>query len=216
MGIKLTERALVKDLLGIARADCLNDHILDAMIDQTSEEVERITRREFAEVQRVEFFESLDMDGVDPVPQYIDLNAPVDEAQFFEIVWAMYDRHDTVGIIVEAADFRLNAVTGRVTISSSSSLTSQILPLGRQPWFQFSPNGFRVTYTGGYPVSIAPSGDSFDPLDDFGVAAVPKALMLVVARKIQQDHNECGMCLPWSDEQRAWLKPWSKRDILFS
>jgi len=205
----------VKDLLGIARADCLNDHLLSAMIEQTSAEVERYTRRKFDEIQREEFFVSHDMDGVDPVPQYLHLNAPVDEQLFFEIVWAMYDRHDTDGIILVPDDFRLTAETGLVTIRSSSAITSQILPLGRLPWYQYSPNGFRVTYTGGFPVTIAPTGDPADPLDDFGVTLVPDGLQQVVAMKIKQDFTECGMCQPWTAEQRQWLWPYKKDDLLF-
>ena len=215
MTIKLTERALVKDLLGIARADSLNDHILNQLIEQTSAEVERLTRREFVEIQRVEFFESLDMDGVDPVPIYIDLNAPVDTDQAFEIVWALYSRHDTDGITLEAEDFQLDETTGRLIIISSSSITTRILPLGGLPWFQYSPNGFRVTYTGGFPLSLAPSGDPSDPLDDFGVVQVPEALKYVVARKIKSDFTEAGMGLPWTEKERQWLRPWKKSDLLF-
>jgi len=216
MAIKLTERARVKDLLGIARADNLEDSILVAMIEQTSEEVERLCRRQFAEIQRVTFHESLDMDGVDPTPQYIHLNAPVDDQQLFEIVWAMYDRHDKDGVTLVADDFRLDTEKGLVTIRSSSAITTQILPLGRLPWYQYSPNGFRVTYTGGFLVSIAPSGDPPDPLDDFDVVQVPNGLQQVVALKIKQDFTECGMCQPWTEEQRQWLYPWKKKDLLFA
>jgi len=205
----------VKDLLGIARADNLNNHLFDAMILQVSEEVERMSRRKFAELQYIEFFRSYDMDGVDPVPMYLHLNAPVDDQAFFEIVWALYDRHDDDGVTLEAEDFRLDPETGLVTVRSSSSITAQILPLGRQPWFQFSPNGFRVTYTGGFPVTIKPSGDPDDPLDDFGIVLVPDGLQQVVAMKIKQDFTECGMCQPWTEEQRQWLYPYRKNDLLF-
>jgi len=215
MVTKLTERARVKDLLAIARADTFHDSDLKALIEQTSEEVERITRRNFALAARVEFFKSYDNDGVDPWPQYIHLDFPIDQQATFEIIWALYGRHDTDGILVDPEDFRIDFDTGIVTIHGSSNVTTQILPLGRKPWWQFSPDGFRVTYTGGFPVTVAPSGPE-DPLDDFDVVQVPQALQYVVARKIKQDFTECGMCQPWTAEQREWLKPWTKKDILFS
>jgi len=215
MTIKLTERARVKDLLGIGRADTFHDSDLKAIIEQTSEEVERLARRSFSLAARVEFFKSYDNDGVDPVPQYLWLNPPVDDQAFFEIVWAMYGRHDTDSVLVDPEDYRVDFETGQVTIHGSSNITTQILPLGRKPWYQFSPDGFRVTYTGGYPVTVAPSGPE-DPIDDFDVTQVPIGLQYVVARKIKQDFTECGMCQPWTAEQREWLKPWTKKDILFS
>lgn len=205
----------MKDLLGIARADAFHDREISAMIEQTSVEVERLTRRSFTLAARVEFFRSYDNDGIDPWPQYLHLDFPVDDQAFFEIVWALYGRHDTDFIIVDTEDFRVDFETGIVTIHGSSNITTQILPLGRKPWWQFSPDGFRVTYTGGFPVTVAPSGPE-DPIDDFDVIQVPDSLEYVVARKIKQDFNECGMCKPWTDEQREWLKPHTKKDILFS
>ncbi len=66
---KLTERALVKDILGIARADLMYDSILNGMIEAASNEAQEWCRRKFAYGIRTELHQSYEQASSDPTPQ---------------------------------------------------------------------------------------------------------------------------------------------------
>lgn len=215
MPTKLTERALVKDLLQIARADTLLDPILMGMIETTSKEAERLCRRKFAKSERTEFYKSYDQDFADPTPQYIWLDAPVDTAEDLVINWAMFNQHATAGTLLNPEDYTLDAEEGLILVHGMTGLSNQAVPntLGR-PIYQYSPTGFRVTYTGGYALNTKPVGEPDDPLDDYGVVQVPDALKYVIARKVADDYEASQRAKPWDEIQRQGLKPWMKKDIL--
>lgn len=213
--MKLLERALVKDLANIPRADTQWDTTITAMIERASFEVEDFTRRKFEELARVDYFKSYEQNFYEPDPQYIFLPAfPVDIGETFTIVWAAYDNHDTNGSILDAAqnDYILNDVTGVATIRGASGLVDNIpVSVRGLPIFTYDPRGFKVTYTGGYALSV---GVNTDPLDDFGVVQVPDSLKIILAKKIADDWKEAKMLLPWTKEQRQSLKPWKLRDLI--
>jgi len=101
--VKLVERALIKDLMSIPRADTAMDSIMNGMIEQASAEVERIVRREFEKKARTEFYKSYEQGQLDPDPLYIWLRSfPVDPAAVGPtIVWDAFDLHDTSGTTLD-------------------------------------------------------------------------------------------------------------------
>lgn len=216
MPSRLTERAKVKDLLGIARADTLQDELLSSMIEQASAEAEQICRRKFTKSARVEYYQSYDQLAYDPTPQYIWLDGPIDTAETFSIVWAQYNRHADVGVALTAQDYQLDQDKALVLVGSTTGVLSNLpLPAGYAlPSIGASPTGFQVTYTGGYPLNSKPIGEPADPLDDYGVTQVPESLKSIIARKVAEDWKQAKSFIPWDDTQRQMLVPWKKKDIL--
>lgn len=217
MAVKLTERAKVKDLLGIARSDSLQNDLLDGLIEQNSEQVEELCRRSFTKAARTEYYQSYDQDAYDPCPQYLWLDGPIDKTQLLEIKWAPYDQHDEVGIALTGTDYQLDEGRALIIVRAATGPIAG-MPIARGlvlPVFTFAPRGFQVRYTGGYPVSEKPDNEPIDPMDDYGVTQVPNSLKAVVAFKCATDWKEGNkMALPWVPEQVAQLKPWKKKDVL--
>lgn len=213
--VKLVERALVKDLLRLPRADTLQDGILNGMIEQCSAQVERITRREFTYAARVEYHRSYEQTAVDPEPQYITLNAfPVDTDETFLLQWSPHD-HRT-GHIIDLSesneDYELLAEKGMVVVRTAGGIVNN-LPLLGSIIFSYAPRGFKVTYTGGYAVSEHPGGDP-DPLDDYDVVQVPDSLKQVVAQKVALDFQAVRMLRAFTDDERKSLSLWEKKDMI--
>ncbi len=75
---KLTERALVKDILGISRMDLSPDPILNGMIETASNEAELWCRRKFPYAVRQELHQRYAQSIHNPDPQYIWLDGPLD------------------------------------------------------------------------------------------------------------------------------------------
>jgi hypothetical protein len=220
---KLLERALVKDLLGIARADSFYDYLLDSMVQQASEEVGTYCRRVFERSARVEFFKSYDQMPGDTDSQYVWLDGPVDLAEQLELRWSDQMDHDTNGIVLERdRDYRVDTRRDVLIITgyygNISSVSSRLMAYIRD-----HSQGFKVRYTGGYAVSEEPGGHTADPTDDFGVTAVPPGLKMAIAQKIAKDWraartlpvpNPTPKLTPWTDEDLSTLRPWKKMDTL--
>lgn len=213
--MKLVERAVVKDLLEIARADSLQDQTLNNMIEQASEEAEDHCRRKFTKAARVEYFRSYDQDLLEPDPQWIWLDGPVDLTQPFSIVYDPTNNHDQSGLTLDANDYILDANLGLITIKGATGLSRNLalVAFGHNV-FAYSATGFQVTYTGGYPVTEKPEAEPVDPMDDYGVVQVPRGLKMIIATKVARDFTEKKMLLPWKDEEKSALKPFEKKDLL--
>jgi hypothetical protein len=226
--LKLTERARVKRLLKVAEADTINDELYDALIDQVSTEAEQICRRHFTyNPNRVEYYQSYEQNPFDPDPQYLWLDGPIDPDVQMVIVWAAYDQHDANGITLNPTpanpiypyqneDYRIDYDRSLVIIKSSTgSVANMPIPAGvGLPVYSYSPTGFRVSYAGGYRVLEKPDSEPDDPLDDWGVVLVPVGLRHIIAKKVAADLTTYDMAMPWGLEERNWLKPWMKRDLI--
>lgn len=211
---KLTDRSLVKDMIGLGRADTLYDNILNGMIQQASDEAAEFCRRDFAKKARVEYFQSYEQLATDPTPQYIWLDGPVDTEQPLVIVYAMYGDHAN-GSEVTPENYILDAEQGLIKVrGGAGSLLYQLPIASRGMLYGQDPTGFQVTYTGGYAVSTPPNNHTPDPLDDFDVAAVPAGLKSILALKISEDFKDRKVLLPWTKEQKGSLKPYQKKDML--
>lgn len=207
---KLTERAKVKQILKIALSDTLEDDLINDLIEHHSAEVERITRRSFAKAMRTEYYQSYDQLPGDPEAQNIWLNGPVDLALPFTIVFAQALKHDTVGLQLSATDYLLNAAEGHLRIGNT--FDPVVWGYG-QPAYAYDPQGFKITYTGGYAVTTEPDSHTDDPLDDFGVVQVPAGLKMAVAGKVARDFATRVPSV-WTDEERASLRSWTKKDMI--
>lgn len=213
--MKLTERALVKDLLEIARADTLQDTILNNMIEQASEEAESACRRSFTKAARVEYYRSYEQMVYDLEAQYIWLDGPVDTDEVFSIVYDPTNEHATAGLTLELTDYVLDAAKGLVTVKGATGLSRNLaISVISGAVFLYSPTGFQVTYTGGYEMTVKPDGEDDDPLDDYGVTQVPNGLKMIIAQKVARDFTAKKMLMPWTDDEMASLKPFKKKDIL--
>lgn len=215
--MKLVERALVKDLLEIARADTLQDAVLDSMINDASDEAAEFCRRKFEKEARVEYFQSYDQTFFDPVPQFIWLDGPIDLTAPFKIVFSSYGLHDTSGINLEDnnIDYKLDLKESLINVYGISGTSSDPALIGLVGGnFVYSPTGFQVTYTGGYEVTVKPDGEPDDPMDDYGVVQVPRGLKMIVAQKVARDFTDKKMLMPWTDDEKLSLKPYKKKDMI--
>lgn len=212
---RFTTREMVKDLLGIARADAYNDANLNLLIQMNSEDVERRCRRSFAKEARTEYFTSYEQAVHDPSPQYLWLNGPVDTGESFSLQYATYGRHDTnARVLTQDTDYLLDAAQGLVTILGNKINPDIQMILSRQlAAYEFDPQGFKVTYTGGYETTTPPDPyNNPDPLDDYGVTQVPDALKMLVAQKVARDFQEKTIT-EWKVGEISALKQWSKRSV---
>lgn len=161
--VKLVERALVKDLANIARADTQFDARLNSMIAQASTQVEKMTKREYEKKVRVDFLQSYEQYWNEPEPEYLWVTGyPIDTDESLEIIWASQDRHDTNGVTLSAdatpPDYLVQSDIGLITARGATGLISNFPPYSSgQPLFTYDPRGFRVTYTGGYVLSTTPT-----------------------------------------------------------
>jgi len=216
---KLVERERVKDCIGMARADSIQDDVLNSMILQASEQVEQITRRTFTKGAHVEYHESYDQPPSDPDGQFLWIKAPpIDTVVSVTIVWSPNDDHDANGTALKAAtDFRVDGDTIFVKPIASGSLSGSaaIFALS-SPHITWSPTGFKVTYTGGFAIlNPTPVPDPTpDPLDDYDIVSVPQGLKDVIARKVATDWKDGKMIKPWTGEQKGLLLPWKRRNVI--
>lgn len=189
----LVGRIAVKDAANIAWADTRWDSVIDMMRDLVSRQVEEITGRVFAKVERTELYPSYTQYFGDPSPQYIAVNAPpIDTGETVTLLWAPFDDHATNGVELTTPDdwhFETSA-QGEVWALRVQRFTSfpQNLPIppGAYGTLSDSPTGFQLTYTGGYTVS---TGSSSDPVEigEEDVVAVPAGLASLIAQKIADD-----------------------------
>ena len=162
MSTKLVDRASIKDLLGIARADSLYDQTFNRLITEASEFVTNYCRRNFLKGARTEFYRSYDQWPGDQDPQYIWLDGPIDLTAQFEITYAAHQDRDTNGVIlVKDEDYRIDLEQSLVTVYTVSTLYLRVALLTKA-LIEYSPTGFRVKYTGGYPIT---TGTPTDPME---------------------------------------------------
>lgn len=214
--VKLTDRSRVKDYAKIARADTLHDSLINDMIEQASEEVERLTRREFEKKVRTEYHTSYEQSAFEPEPQIILANAwPIDTGEELLLSWSAYDhREGTATDLTEAnEDFTVDAEKGFIWVKSNGGLINN-LPLLGNMIFSYAPRGFKLTYTGGYEVTVEPDSHTADPMDDFGVASVPEGLKNIIAQKVARDLTDMRFLRPFENDDRKLLKPWTKKDMI--
>jgi len=223
MSNHLIERSLVKDLINVPRADTLWDSVLNSLIEQASDDVRRFTRREFDKIIRTEFLTSFEQSAYDPDPQYLWLlGVPIDTGQAITVVWDAYDRHDTSGITLTEADgdYFVDAPRGLIVVRQASNVSQELLVAGSiaGPLFTYNPRGFKVTYTGGFALSVQgtpPPTIDPDPIEDFGIPAIPNGLKMVMARKIATDWTAEQKLMPWSEDEQKALVVYAKKDQLY-
>ena len=215
MGVKLVERYKVKDALGIARADTINDDLIAGMIEQASDEAEQHCRRKFSKAVRTEYKRSYEQNWNEPDPQYLWLEGPIDSTLDITLVWAPYMMHATTQALtlVKDTDFFVDYGQSLLRVILASLNFQTVLPMSYlRGAIMAADNGFKVSYTGGYEVSAAPEGNIDDPLDDFGVVAVPIGLKSILTRKIAADYTAKKMLQAWTDAELSSLKPHEKKD----
>lgn len=199
----------VKTIASIDFDDAGYDQILRGMLEQASEDVERMTRRKFEWLGRTEQFKSYDQDGIDPTPQWIYLNGPVDTGETFTLTFAGGGDHSSSGspsTLVQDTDYTLDATEGVITILPKSPAALQnAIPVVGGLFYQNCPTGFQVVYTGGYKRHTS--------TDDY--VTVPDGLQNVIAVKVARDFLDCKALKPWTEDEQNALKPWRKRDIFF-
>lgn len=206
---KLVSRASIKNLLNIPLADLLEDPTLDKLINHHSDLVAKLCRRDFAEKARIEFYQSYDQPSYDPDYQYIWLNGPVDVGETFAISWARGMKHSTEGIDLTTDHYYLDTEKDLVLIKPNTTYE-----------YCWDPKGFRITYTGGYPVTFEPGGHTDDPTDDWDVIQCPTDLAQLVSDKVLKDYRlikDSKMVLvpsTWTPEERQALLPWNKKDVI--
>lgn len=209
--VKLTERMRVKDLANIARSDNLQDDKIDNMISQVSEEVERLTRRLFEKISRVEYFTSYEQEIIISDPQILLVDAwPIDLNEPFELSYSRSGDH-TSSYMLESDSYSVDFEKGFIWVNSlRGDLSTSFMIEGTT----YAPRGFKLSYTGGYDVSAPSQGHISDPLDDFGVAQVPIGLQNFVAQKVAEGISKKGFLEPWSKEELNTLKVWAKKDLI--
>lgn len=190
----------VKAHANLPAADAQFDTILNLLREKASREVEHMTGRAFAKLERTEYFESYEQIFGDPSPQYLFPNAaPIDTGETTTLIWAPYDDHADNGTpLVEGEDWRFQtdrdgAAIGLRIQRFSTFPTRFPLPAGATAVLGYSPTGFQLTYTGGYDVSAVPAappaGQNPDPcaVGEGDVVAVPDGLASIVALKVAGD-----------------------------
>lgn len=230
---KLVERALVKDVLQIARADTRSDQLLDSLIQNVSAECERLTRRKFTYVDQVlEYHPSYDQEFIDPEPQFMIVDTyPIDTTRPLAVSWSPFDFRNDLFINLDPSTGDFDATRGDIGFISVRQMGSAAsnLPFIGGIMFSYAPRGFKITYSGGYPITAIPSPyDDPDPMDDFGVTQVPDGLKFTVAKKVAADFRALrpdkdfsmkrGLLNPATTALGTFvqdLKPWTKKDVLF-
>ena len=227
-------------MLDINRADALFDDALDWMIQAASDQVRKLTGREFTKLARTEYHTSYETYLNEPDPQYIFTNSwPIDTGQPLKITYAAYERHTTAGIELtnsgEDPDYVVDAEDGVIMVQRVSGRGQQPLHYGYSgvPITVYAPRGFKVEYTGGY--ELTPDPATGDPLDEFGIPQIPDGLKFIIAQKVATDFlaakqmhassgepqkfkatGSAGMLKPWTEEQRETLAPYRRRKLLGS
>jgi hypothetical protein len=212
--VKLLERALVKQLLLIPYADLQFDPILDGLIEAASDQAQTITRRQFLKAQRTEIYPSYDLDD-DPEPQFILTDAvPIDSLANITVGWSPYsDRSSETLFQPTTGAIAVDYEKGKITFLNPNLYGTRTALLA-PPRIGYAPQGFRITYTGGYEASTKPTGEPADPTDDYGVIQAPAGLKMILATKIATDFKASRTLLPWTLDQRASLSPYEKKDRL--
>ena len=189
----LVGRLAVKDAANISRADTRWDSVLDLMRELVSRQVEEITGRVFAKVERTELHPSYSQYFGDPSPQYVIFNAPpIDTGETVTLLWAPYDDHASNGTpLTTPEDWHYETdKQGEIWALRVQRFTSYShyipIPPGGYGTLGDSPTGFQLTYMGGYTVS---TGSSTDPVEigEEDVVAVPNPLASLLSQKIADD-----------------------------
>ena len=90
--------SLCKDLANVPRHDARYDTLLNAIRERISRDVEDITGRQFATMERTEYHQSYQQVFGDPTPQWVFVDAPpIDTGQTLTLTWAAFDDHATNG-----------------------------------------------------------------------------------------------------------------------
>jgi hypothetical protein len=216
---RLCEKSLVKDLLGINRHDLLLDKSLASFIDAVSSEAEQYCSRSFTKASRVATAPRYEQHIDDPDPQFIWLEGPIAQSPAPQI-WLSGWTTDT-DIVLEGQHFEISYELGLIKVMPTfvGLRIDNASYIPSTPGFlDYSASGWKVAYTGGYDVSVRPTGDDPDPSDDYGVVQVPEALKVVIAtetvrrwrtiRGIQQQTPAQMQNYDW----RTMLNPWRKKD----
>ena len=222
--LKLCRRVKVKDFTNIARTDAKFDLILDSMISNMSRQVQQYCQRQFVYGQRTEFHESYDQDIrveiIHEDPQYVHVEAvPIDLTQPVDLRFSFDRDWDNSKQLVLNTDFYVDdmpdspASVIRVFPERvlTAVATSVVLAL-RQRTVHTHPMGFRITYTGGFPV-VTPGGDCLDNDETF--VNVPEGLQDFVAMKVAMhfvDRKNTPLVITSDDRQQ--LTPYLRRGKL--
>jgi len=208
---RLASLRLVKSIAGLPEDSPEFNDILIRMLEADSDMIEYRTRRVFAKQLFVEKKQSYDQDGIDPTPQRLFLNAPLDVSTARPVVtYAGSGDHTDRGgvqILTEVTDYTVDEVEAIITILPKNPATlDQIpVPLIGGLFYAYASDGFQITYTGGFVKNDVGT-------DDWVKA--PRGLQMILAQKVASDYLDCKATKVWSKDQVALLVPYSKKDIL--
>lgn len=208
--MRLVERALLKDIIGMARADTGSDNLLDAMLEAATDEVMRLTRRQYLKGPYTEYYKSYEQLPSDPTSQWIWVDVPPFDTQAsITVSYSSTGNHDTDGsILTVGKEYAIGTSLDHVEVFSITVGSG----VAFVPYFGYAhnPRGFKITYTGGYAASADPVGD--DPMDEPGVVQVPAGLKMVIASKIAKDFRKGRILQVWDEDDRRALRPYMKKD----
>lgn len=175
--LKLCQRVQVKDRMNMARTDPRFDTMLDGMIAQFSAQVEHWTGRKFEKKQRTEFHKAYDQDiraGIlNEDPQYImPLAVPVDLTQPVILQYSFTTDWDDTQPLVLGEDYLFDELFDEpnsvIRVFPQRLVSTQaFFPLiTRSRTVVFNPVGYRLTYTGGFPI-VTPGFDCINSDETF-------------------------------------------------
>ena len=200
---------LVRSLAGLERASAEWDNLLRRMLELDSDVVETATRRTFLKQSFVEKFQSYDQDGMDPTPQRLFLNAPVQASPAPVVTYSGNGDHRAVSgmqTLTVTTDYTVDLTKGIITILPKNPFALDAIPtpLIGGLFYTYASEGFQVAYDGGYTQQ---TGD-----DDW--IEVPEGLQMIVAQKVVRDYMDCKNSKPWEPAELRTLDPYRKKDIL--
>lgn len=150
MTIALTSREVLGQFINLREDDDRYDQLLEYFVIQASELIEEYLGRGLEKKERTEFHQSKDSQPGDPIPQHLWLDSfPLDLDEQFTVQYSNELNWDTQ--INLASDKYCQVDPDKGIVRIFTPLRSSINP----EVFTDHMMGFKITYTGGYPVTNA-------------------------------------------------------------
>ena len=159
--LKLVERGLVKEVIGISRADTQHDLVLNGLVESVSAQVEQLTGRRFKFGQYDQFFHATGY-----LPKTLWLHAfPLEQDEEGNATDFTLERECTKELkyTIPANEYILRPEEGYVEVRENNRAI--IIGVREYPlthYHQFL--GYRAKYSGGYPEVEDPDNEPDDPL----------------------------------------------------
>lgn len=151
MTVALTSKAAVLRYVNLSEDDDRFDSVLLDFATMASELIESYLGRDLQAVERQEFRESQLSQQGEALPQILWMGAyPIQSTPAPSVLYSPQMGHDAANPLVENRDFVVDYAKGLVKIVPNTGT------------YIDHPFGFKITYTGGYPLV---SGSGWDYLD---------------------------------------------------